>query len=98
MAGVSQRRNHGAQAGGRAEAQSSVTIAVPTSGGGTFEATLEEDEWHMLWLNSPNRVTGKRQGRFLLSAVLKIGWRIEQSTPEERALLEAHGLGSGRVQ
>ena len=42
----------------------------------------------MLWLNSPNRVTGERQGRCLLSAVLKIGWRIVESTPEERALLE----------
>jgi hypothetical protein len=49
----------------------------------------------MLWLNSPNRVTGERQGRCLLSAVLKIGWRIVESTPEERALLEAHGLASG---
>ena len=72
-----------------------MTIAVPTSGGWTFEAQLEEDEWHMLWLNSPNRVMGKRQGRCLLSAVLKIGWRIVESTPEERALLEAHGFGRG---
>ena len=57
-----------------------MTIAVPTSGGWTFEAHLEEDEFGMLWLNSPNRVTGKRQGRYLLSAVLKIGWRIVESS------------------
>jgi hypothetical protein len=72
-----------------------VTIAAP---GWTFEAQLEEDEWHMLWLNSPNRVTGKRQGRYLLSAVLKIGWRIVRASPAEQAMLEAHGFGSRRVQ
>ena len=52
----------------------------------------------MLWLHWPNQVTGKRQDRALLTAVLTIGWRIVESTPEERALLEAHGLASGRVQ
>jgi hypothetical protein len=71
-----------------------VTIAAP---GWTFEAQLEEDEWHMLWLNSPNLVTGKRQGRYLLSAVFKVGWRIVRASPEEQALLEAHGFGSRRV-
>ena len=30
--------------------------------------------------------------------VLKIGWRIVQASPEEQALLNAHGFGSGRVQ
>jgi len=72
-----------------------VTIAAP---GWTFDAQLEEDEWHMLWLNSPNLVTGKRQGRYLLSAVLTIGWRIVNASPEEQAMLEAHGFGSRRVQ
>jgi hypothetical protein len=75
-----------------------MTIAVPTSGGWTFQATLEQDDHGMLWHNAPSRVTGKRQGRYLLTAVLKIGWRIVESTPEERALLEAHRLASGRVQ
>jgi hypothetical protein len=74
-----------------------VTIAVPTSGGWTFEAQLEEDVHGMLWLLHPNKA-GKRKGRYLLTAVLAIGWRIIHSTPEERALLEAHGLASGRVQ
>jgi hypothetical protein len=72
-----------------------VTLAAP---GWTFEAQLGEDEWHMLWLNTPNLVTGKRQGRYLLSAVLKIGCQIINATPAERALLSAHGLASGRVQ
>jgi hypothetical protein len=35
---------------------------------------------------------------FLLAAVLKIGWRIASATADERAMLEAHGFGSGRVQ
>ncbi len=55
------------------------------------DAQLEEDEWHMLWLNTPNLVTGKRQGRYLLSAVLKIGWRIVAASPDEQAMLEAPG-------
>jgi len=66
-----------------------VTIAAP---GRTFKAQLEEDEFHMLWLNTPNLVTGKRQGRYLLSAVLKIGWRIVNASPDEQAMLEAHGF------
>ena len=52
-----------------------MTIAAP---GWTFEAQLEQNEFDMLWLNTPNLVTGKRQGRYLLSAVLKIGWRRAQ--------------------
>ena len=75
-----------------------MTISVPTSGGWTFEAQLEEDEWHMLWLLKRYRLTGTVHGRHLLTAVLKVGWGIVESTPEERALLEAHGLGSGRLQ
>jgi hypothetical protein len=75
-----------------------MTINVPTSGGWRFAAVLEEDDHGMLWLNASGRVTGKRQGRYLLTAVLKIGWRIVESTPAERALLGAHGLASGRVQ
>ena len=36
-------------------------------------------------------------GHYLLSAVLKIGWRIVRASPEEQVLVEAHGFGSGRV-
>jgi hypothetical protein len=35
---------------------------------------------------------------YLLGAVLKMGWRIANATADERAILEAHGFGSGRVQ
>ena len=72
-----------------------MTIAVPTSGGWTFQAQLEEDEWHMLWLVKRYGPTGTVQGRYLLTAVLTIGWRIVDSTPAERALLEAQGFASG---
>ena len=75
-----------------------VTIAVPTSGGWTFEAQLEEDEFHMLWLVQRYKRRGKRQLSLLLSAALKTGCRIVSASPEEQAMLEAHGLGSGRVQ
>jgi hypothetical protein len=64
----------------------------------TFEAVLDEYGLGMLWLTKSNGVTGKSQGRYLLNAVLTIGGRIVDRTPAERALLEAHGLGSGRVQ
>jgi hypothetical protein len=44
--------------------------------------------------------TCSRYGRVddLLAAVLKIGWRIVNATLAERALLDAHGFGNGRVQ
>jgi hypothetical protein len=32
-----------------------------------------------------------------LAAVLKIGWRIVRASPEDQALLDAHGFGSGRA-
>jgi hypothetical protein len=73
-----------------------VTIALPSTGE-TFEAQLEEDEFHMLWLNEPNR-KARRMGRYLLSAVLNIGWRIVAASLEEQTLLDAHGFGSRRVQ
>src|SRR5918994_127431 len=67
-------------------------------GGAPFDAALVEDEFHMLWLHQLN-CRGTRIGiRVLLSAALKIGWRIASASPEEQALLEAHGFGSGRVQ
>jgi len=48
-----------------------VTISLPTSGGCTLGATLEQDGFGMLWLHWPNLVTGKPQGRALLTAPLK---------------------------
>jgi hypothetical protein len=36
--------------------------------------------------------------QILLSAAPQNGWRIVHASPEEQALLDAHGFGSGRVQ
>jgi len=72
-----------------------MTIAAP---GWTFEAQLEEDGFHMLWLVKSHQRTGTVQGRYLLSALLKMGWRIVAASPDEQAMLEAHGFGSRRVQ
>ena len=67
-------------------------------GGPPFDAELVQDEFAMLWLHQTNS-RGKRIGfQGLLSAVLTIGWRIVSASPEEQALLEAHGFGSGRLQ
>ena len=41
---------------------------------------------------------GKRMGSYLLSAVITLGWRVVRASPEEQALLEAHGFGSRRLQ
>jgi len=84
-----------ARSGGSASGSVRASIAAP---GWTSDAQLDQDEFNMLWLNTPNLVTGKRQGRYLLSAVLKIGWGIVKASPEEQAMLEAHGFGSRRVQ
>jgi hypothetical protein len=51
----------------------------------------------MLWLVHRNRRNSGRV-QILLSAALKTGWRIVHASPEEQALLEVHGFGSGRVQ
>jgi hypothetical protein len=73
-----------------------VTIALPATGE-TSEPQLEEDGFHMLWLVHRNRRNSGRV-QILLSAALQIGWRIASASPEEQALVEAHGLASGRVQ
>jgi hypothetical protein len=74
-----------------------MTIAVPTSGGETFEAQLEDDEFHMLWLINRSRRSGGRV-QVMLSAALQTGWSIVRVSAEEQALLEAHGFGRGRLQ
>jgi hypothetical protein len=73
-----------------------VTIELPLSAE-TFEAELKEDDQGVLWLHEPNRVSDERMGFYLIADVLKIGWRIVRPSPEEQALLEAHGFESGRV-
>jgi hypothetical protein len=74
-----------------------VTIELPLSGE-TFEAELKEDDGGALWLHESNRVSTERSGFYQLADVLKIGWRIVRASPEEQALLDAHGFRSGRVQ
>jgi hypothetical protein len=74
-----------------------MTIELPLSGE-TFEAELKEDDGGVLWLHEPSPLSGERIGFYLLTDVLKIGWRIVAASPEEQALLDAHGFGSGRVQ
>ena len=69
-----------------------VTIFAPTSGGCTFEAQLEEDEWHMLWLNTPNLVT------VTCSRPCSRSGGASSASPDEQTMLEAHGFGSRRVQ
>jgi len=66
-----------------------VTIQAVTHE--TFQRQLVQDEHGVLWLRD---ATG---GRYQLAVVLQGGWRIVESTPAERALLEAHGFGSGLV-
>jgi hypothetical protein len=73
-----------------------VRIAAPGTGE-TFDAQLEEDGFHMLWLiHRKWRNSGRVQIR--LSAALQTGWLIASASAEEQALLHAHGFGSGRVQ
>ena len=73
-----------------------MTIELPLSGE-TFEGELKEDDSGALWLHEMNRVSNERMGFYLLADVLKIGWRIVNASPEEQAMLDAHGFGSGRV-
>ncbi len=73
-----------------------MTIHI-ADGGPPIPAQLEEDEFHMLWLVQRNRRNSGRV-QIMLSAALQTGWRIMESTPGERALLQAHGLASGRLQ
>ena len=53
---------------------------------------VEADEHGVLWLIDAEGV------RYQLAVVFQGGWRIVDATPAERALLEAHGFGSGRDQ
>jgi hypothetical protein len=60
-------------------------------------ADLVEDEWRILWLHEPDR-RGRLKAKYLLTAVLGLGWRILDATPAERAMLADHGFASGRLQ
>jgi hypothetical protein len=67
-------------------------MIVPTTTDETFEAQLRADDQNVLWLIDAT------EGRYQLAVALQGGWRILDSTPSERVLLEEHGFGSGRVQ
>jgi hypothetical protein len=73
-----------------------VRIAGPGTGE-TFDAQLEEEGFHMLWLIPRKRRNSGRE-QILLSAAFQTGWRIASASPEEQVLLHAHGFGTGRVQ
>jgi hypothetical protein len=70
-----------------------MTIRIPGTGE-TFEAQLVADERGVLRLVEGN----PREATYSLSAVLTVGWRFEDSTPAERALVVQHGFVSGRLQ
>jgi hypothetical protein len=72
-----------------------VTIADPTSGGWTLEAQLVA-EHGVLMLYEPSRA--KHRAFDALAAVLRLGWRVVSASPEEQAMLDAHGFGRGWVQ
>jgi hypothetical protein len=71
-------------------------VTIAHTGGDTFEAQLEEDGFHMLWLIHRNRRNSGRV-QVLLSAALQNGWRIVEASPAEQGLLDEHGFESGRV-
>jgi hypothetical protein len=56
-----------------------------------FEAQLEEDEWHMVWLKLREPRHGQASGRYLLSAVIKMGWHIVRASPEQQAQRRIQG-------
>jgi hypothetical protein len=67
-----------------------MTVRTPT--GETFVGRVEADEHGVLWLIDAEGV------RYQLAVVFQGGWGIVDATPAERARLEAHGFGSGRIQ
>jgi hypothetical protein len=67
-------------------------MIIRTDTGERFAGRPEADEHGVLWLIDAEGV------RYQLAVVLQGGWRIVDSTPDDRALLEAHGFASGRLQ
>ncbi len=77
--------------GGRA-----VTIFIPVNGH-IIEAELEADLHGIVWIHAFRAATGERIVSWDLVAVLKLGWRIVDASPDEQAVLETHGFWSGRT-
>jgi hypothetical protein len=65
-----------------------MTIEIPRTNE-RVEMRLSEDDCGVLYLqHSPSGMA-----IYSLRAMLDLGWQIVNSTPAERALLDAHGLG-----
>jgi hypothetical protein len=64
-----------------------VTIEIPATGE-RLEARLVEPSCGPLCL----ALGRTRRPSYVLAAVLEIGWRILDSTPVERALMETYGI------
>jgi hypothetical protein len=67
-------------------------MTIRTHTGEPFVGRAEADEEGVVWLFDAVGV------RYQLAVALQGGWRIVTATPVERAQLEAHRFGSGRVQ
>lgn len=63
-------------------------MKIFTTADETFEARLHAYDREVLWL------VDATHGRYQLAVALQGGWRILDTTPTERALLEVHGFAS----
>ena len=73
-----------------------MTIFIPVNGH-TIDAELEAGTNGIVWIHELRATTGERIVSWDLVAVLKLGWRIVNASPEEQAVLETHGFWSGRT-
>jgi hypothetical protein len=73
-----------------------VTIFIPANGH-TIHAELEAGPDGIVWIHELRAATGARILSWDLVAVLKLGWRIVDASPDEQAVLETHGFWSGRT-
>ena len=73
-----------------------MTVFIPVTGH-TIEVELEAGAQGILWIHELRAATGDRIVSWELVDVLKLGWRIMSTSPEEQAVLETHGFWSGRT-
>jgi hypothetical protein len=68
-----------------------MTLEVPTTGERVALRLVEDGSGALCLVEGrPERIG------YVLKSVLEAGWRIVESTPAERALLESHGLNAKR--
>jgi hypothetical protein len=72
-----------------------VTIFIPVNGH-TIDAELEAGTNGIVWIHELRAMTGEHIVSWDLLAVLKLGWRIVNASPDEQAVRETHGFWSGR--